>query len=347
MASISIILPVYNGEKYLENILSKILNQSFQDFELLIINDGSVDNSLKICQKFSEKDNRIVVIDQKNSGICKSRNAGIECATGKYLVFVDQDDDISLNMLKCFFESAETNNADMVIGSKIINYMYLFSNGSTKCKTQNYIYDNTTVCDKVEIFNMLTNVNNEMKLMHIWNCFYRKEIIIDNDIRFDEFFKYGHEDTMFNFEYSMACNRINMISDVVYYYYRRQGVSTSTKFNDKYYEDYAYFVMKIKNKRQIRGIEESISNNLFSFFFRFGLNVYYHYLLLGKLTFDDKKALLNSIFSNCKGFQVREPDFSKSVKSKLYCRFLYTLYYLLQNKRDNLAVRIIGLSRFK
>ena len=98
MCLISIIVPVYNVEKYLERCLDSILSQTFSDFELILVNDGSTDHSLEICRSYAEKDERILLIDQENRGLSAARNAGIAVAKGEYLGFVDSDDYIAQNM---------------------------------------------------------------------------------------------------------------------------------------------------------------------------------------------------------------------------------------------------------
>ena len=92
MPEISVILPVYNTGEILEKTIESILHQTFQDFELIIIDDGSTDNSYQICRKYSVKDKRIRVISQKNSGVCAARNKGIDLSEGKYITFCDHDD---------------------------------------------------------------------------------------------------------------------------------------------------------------------------------------------------------------------------------------------------------------
>ena len=89
---ISIIIPVYNAEKYLKCCLDSILNQSYKNLEIIIINDGSTDNSLKVIEEYKKNDNRIILISQKNQGVSKSRNNGLELATGDYIMFIDPDD---------------------------------------------------------------------------------------------------------------------------------------------------------------------------------------------------------------------------------------------------------------
>lgn len=96
---VSIIVPVYNAEKYLNKCLDSIVNQTYSNLEIILINDGSTDNSLSICNDYTNKDGRIIVIDKHNTGAADSRNEGLKKATGKYIMFVDSDDFIDLNII--------------------------------------------------------------------------------------------------------------------------------------------------------------------------------------------------------------------------------------------------------
>ncbi len=112
---ISVIIPVYNVEKYLSECLDSIINQTFRDLEIICINDGSTDNSISILNIYAKKDNRIIVIDKKNSGVSSARNDGISLSRGEYLFFIDSDDYIDLDFLEKFYKNAKDNNSDLVV----------------------------------------------------------------------------------------------------------------------------------------------------------------------------------------------------------------------------------------
>lgn len=117
--SISVIVPVYNCEKYLEKCINSILSQSFEDFELILINDGSTDSSLEICKKYSYLDNRIVLINQKNMGVSNTRKKGITLAKGNYICFIDSDDYIDKDSLKILFKNINESSVDIVCCNSI------------------------------------------------------------------------------------------------------------------------------------------------------------------------------------------------------------------------------------
>ena len=115
MPKISVIVPVYNTEKYIGRCIESILNQSYKELEVIVINDGSSDGSAEIIRKYAENDSRIIFIDNKNYGVSESRNIGIRNAKGEYIQFVDSDDFIDENMLKDTLKLLEEHNVDMVI----------------------------------------------------------------------------------------------------------------------------------------------------------------------------------------------------------------------------------------
>ena len=116
MVKVSIIVPVYNVENYIERCLKSLVNQTLKDIEILIINDGTPDNSIEICEKYAKNDNRIKIFNKENEGLGLTRNYGIERATGEYIAFVDSDDYVTLDMCENLYNAAIENNADIVYG---------------------------------------------------------------------------------------------------------------------------------------------------------------------------------------------------------------------------------------
>ena len=113
MSKISIIVPVYNVESYLSNCIDSILNQTFKDFELILVNDGSTDKSLEICKHYKNMDDRIFIIDKKNGGLSSARNAGLDIIKGEYIGFVDSDDYIHPQMYELLYKQIIENEADI------------------------------------------------------------------------------------------------------------------------------------------------------------------------------------------------------------------------------------------
>ncbi len=118
LVKISVIIPIYNSEKYLSECLESIINQTFKDIEIICINDGSKDNSLNILNEYLKKDNRIIIVNQKNSGVSSARNKGIRLSTGDFISFIDSDDYLDLNVYEKCVQRIIRDNSDIIIFEK-------------------------------------------------------------------------------------------------------------------------------------------------------------------------------------------------------------------------------------
>lgn len=177
MNKISIIIPVYNASQYLAECLDSILAQSFQDIEIICINDGSTDDSLHILKYYQRKDSRIIVVDQDNKGVSSARNAGINLASGKYLYFLDGDDLLATNSLSFIVESDRFGNSEIILGG----FSYLFNNGSSlhvRNKSQFYFNE---MKEKLLVDYVTWNLKIIMGSFMV-----QSELIKKNNIRFNE-----------------------------------------------------------------------------------------------------------------------------------------------------------------
>ena len=194
---LSIIIPVYNAEQYLENTINCILSQTFSDFELILIDDGSRDKSGLISNQWAAKDSRIVVIHQKNTGIGGARNSGLLYASGEYVGFVDNDDIIHQQMYEVMVGISERENADIVMSfEKKVPENYIAEN---ECLDVNSVQ--ITKCDCGSIYqNMFSNSDVDGPYMAVWNKVYRRSIL--EGVRFPVF---GAEDVAFNSRAFLHC----------------------------------------------------------------------------------------------------------------------------------------------
>ena len=220
---ISVIVPVYNVEKYLERCIDSILRQTYSDLEILLIDDGSSDNSGKICDKYVKKDNRIKVIHKKNGGISDVRNVGIENAKGDYIGFVDSDDYIADDMFETLYKLSNENNADISIVS-----FYEMYNG----KLIGVRDDKTlTKMNKQEALKELlidTNIQSYM-----WNKLFKKELF--DNLRFP--LGKNFEDIATVLLIFERANKVVLLQDPKYYYLRRDDSIVGHRTN-KTYLDY-------------------------------------------------------------------------------------------------------------
>lgn len=218
MVNLSIIVPVYNVEKYIKECIDSILNQSFQDFELILVNDGSTDSSGKICNEYSKKDDRIEVIHKDNGGLSSARNAGIEKAKGLYIGFVDSDDWIHENMYSHMIDYANIQNADIVV----CNIMSMRKNGNEIPYT-NIKYDISFTREEAmsELF------KNEIILFSACNKIFRREIF--DGLRYKEGIIL--EDMDLSYKLFNKANKVYYIHNPYYHYRYNDASILRSKFN--------------------------------------------------------------------------------------------------------------------
>lgn len=222
---ISIIIPIYNAEKFLHRCIDGVLEQTYTDFELILVDDGSIDESLNICNKFAEYDNRIKVITKKNEGQGIARNVGISNSTSKYITFIDSDDFIGKNYLLYLINEILDNDIDMVIGGyNKVNYSecIVYSEKYTK-----QILGSTEVGRKM--LGSLPDSDDGIKST-VWNTLYKADIIKNNKIKFLSERKIFSEDTFFNIEYLKNVNLVRLIDSVEYNYFMNEN-STTMKYD--------------------------------------------------------------------------------------------------------------------
>lgn len=194
----SVIVPIYNREKSIKKCVDSILRQSEKNFELILVDDGSTDNTFEICEKYKEIDQRIVVIHKDNGGVSSARNVGIDVAKGKYIVFVDSDDYVDEDYLKILNHC----NSDFVISGVIFE----------KTKEKMIINDNTINIDDNRIIGYLKDFYSLIPYAKK----YDKNIIDKYNIRFNNLLKYG-EDTLFCAEYIKRCKTVSYINKFTYH----------------------------------------------------------------------------------------------------------------------------------
>lgn len=222
MSTVSIIVPVYNGEKVLRRCVDSILAQDYRDIEVLLIDDGSKDNSYAIMSEYAEKDPRIVAIHKENGGVSSTRNLGLEKATGKYIQFIDCDDWLPFDATKLLLRSMTENKADLVVGDF---YRVVDDNVSKKGS----IADGGLISRKEYAENMLLTPA-DFYYGVIWNKLYKKEIIDEYKVRMDNRISFC-EDMIFNLEYLLHVNDIYVLKAPIYYYVKTEGSLVAQNFN--------------------------------------------------------------------------------------------------------------------
>ena len=219
--TVSIIVPVYNAESALNNCVDSILRQSYNNIEVILINDGSTDNSGMICNDYAISDRRIKVMHQLNAGPSRARNAGIKAAVGDYIQFVDADDFLERNMTRTLVESIEEGLQLVICGYQSID--------REQNQMKKYIPPNKGIYQNNDFMQYFGQLYKSIILPSLWNKLYRTTMINEFNIHFIENLSLG-EDLLFNLDYLTVCNKINVIPSQLYNYVVDNDQSLSKAF---------------------------------------------------------------------------------------------------------------------
>lgn len=218
MIVISVIVPVYKVEKYLERCITSILNQTFNDFELILIDDGSPDLCGRICDKWAQLDNRIKVIHKNNGGLSSARNAGLDIASAEYVIFVDSDDWIPEDALEYLYTFITRTNADFVIAGNKREVKYQSEYQS--CFTE-------SVINQKDFLTKFFKIKSQENVQYAWAKLYRR--VLFEDIRYP--LGVIDEDVPVTFEIALKAKKIGYSTKIVYYYFINPESITEEKFS--------------------------------------------------------------------------------------------------------------------
>ena len=235
---VSIIVPIYNVERYLEACIESILSQTYQDFELILIDDGSPDQCGEMCDKYAAQDSRIKVIHKENQGLGMARNTGLDYATGEFVCFVDSDDWLVPNAVECWIGAQKKYNADIVMcnyqkrnNEKEVLYRYEIRN--RECCYQGKEIEQEIFWPMIGQESM---VREDFTInMCVWTNLYRRGLIENEQIRFLSEREYLSEDICFNLQYLPSCKVAVMIPESLYYY-RYNPTSLTSKYKGDEYQ---------------------------------------------------------------------------------------------------------------
>jgi glycosyltransferase involved in cell wall biosynthesis len=219
----SVIIPVYNSQKYLNECLNSVINQTYRNLEIILVNDGSKDNSLNIIQKFAKEDGRIIIANQKNTGVSAARNLGLAMASGTYVMFIDSDDYLIDDKAIEKICVAVEKNCDVIM------FNILYEN-----KTTTYPLLEKSYKDKRELDNFIFRMVKDEHINSPCNKVYSRKILNEHNIQFDNNVKIG-EDLLFNIGYFKHCKSVYYLNNTLYFYRTSNtGSATSAYLNNKY-----------------------------------------------------------------------------------------------------------------
>ena len=327
---ISVIIPIFNAEKYLENCLKSIIIQSFKEIEIICVNDGSTDNSLEILKRLQLEDKRIIIIDKKNGGSSSARNAALKIARGEYCLNIDSDDWIEQDYFKNMYKRAKKDNLDIVISDIIFDFK----------NKKNYILKDLKIEDK-KIINGKEYIKvffKENTYGYSWNKLIKRELYIKNNFWYDEEI-FLMEDLEILMMLSYYAKRIGKLNKAYYHYIQGENNGSNevkiarvedifictNKLIEFYYKHKEFKIMNlIKQFKYIELLVKILENN------------YY-----------EKKEYKEFILKFIKDLK-QEKDFQfikKLLKSKYRRIFLVKLFNILRKIDTKLGIFIINSAR--
>ncbi|WP_439431965.1 glycosyltransferase [Segatella copri] len=232
---ISIIVPIYNVEKYLNRCMDSLLNQTLEDIEIIMVDDGSPDNCPQMCNEYAKKDRRVKVLHKENAGLGYARNSGLEIAEGEYVAFVDSDDYVDLNMYEKLYNTAKDNNNDAVF----CGFKKEFSpNRFIECKEcDSYTEYTSERMNELLLDFIAAPPHCKSEYIHdmsVWHSVYKRSVITDNEIMFISERDYASEDIPFQIDFLKCCNSVGFIPDVFYVYCFNGGSLTKSFKPEKF-----------------------------------------------------------------------------------------------------------------
>ncbi|MBQ8795843.1 MAG: glycosyltransferase family 2 protein [Clostridia bacterium] len=282
---VSIIVPVYNAEKTLERCVRSLIEQTYSNIEIILVNDGSKDDSLLICRQFEKNDNRVIVVDKPNGGVSSARNAGLDIANGEFVMFCDSDDWVEKKWCEILVNSFESDYMVMcgfyTEGKQ--NVLPYETKANTTCKT----YEKTD-------FSLLYLLGFNVP----WNKIYDRMVIEKNLLRFDERFNNG-EDYLFNLKYlSRIEKKIIFLDKCLYHYvWSNAGSLSSSNNSNKFEHDRLLYT---ETNDTVSNITNNISTNYYDVFFSLF------------------EKSITSVLSSNLSFFLKKKELHKILKSKEY-----------------------------
>lgn len=250
---ISIIVPLYNTEKYIIQCLQSIADQTYANFECIIVNDGSTDNGPTLVNRFIQDDSRFIMISKKNGGVSSTRNCGIENAKGKYIIFVDADDWIDKFTLEKFHGIAEKYNPDVIVCDYYCDSTSIQeSRKAIMCEEgffENDSYEREFLCTMIGPHgNQLKHPERSDRLTSVWAKMYRTSIIKDNKIVYIDLDLVPSECQLFNIDFMIYAINAYYIGEPLYHYRRNTSKSLTKKYRPKLKEAWNYYLKLVFEK---------------------------------------------------------------------------------------------------
>ena len=334
---VSVIVPIYNVEKYVGKCIESIINQTLKEIEIILVNDGSTDKSGIIAEEYEKLDKRIKVINQDNAGQGQARNVGINVSKGEYIGFIDSDDWIDVNMYECLYKSIIKNNADIGVCSR-------------RGYDENGSIAHTKLVEDNEIFDIDKNIGDYV-VKHLFyphtvsacNKLYKSDLIKKNNISFKSVEEVGSEDALFNYCVLLNTKKVVTVKDVFYNGLEREG-STTRRYKEESMKRTANLIREIykySEKENKEEIAKEIAPILLLFFQQWNYNYIKTYgsgFIENNIKKEHKKLSKEKYFKYAEKSLIFNRKFNKylemmgySLKGRGFIKFYMLLSYLNLN----------------
>lgn len=322
MVKLSIIIPVYNVEKYIKRCVESIYAQNYKDIEVILIDDGSSDNSGKICDELASVDDRLKVVHKKNGGCSAARNLGISMATGKYICFVDSDDEWFPDMLNTLLEKNDSDYDMIIYGAKTVTVKGEIL-GYERSRKEKYYKGRSEV---KEFLQDLSPDDKSWGLNYIWNRLYKTDVIKENNILFNTKLNLG-EDFVFNCEIMKYISSVYVSDELLYCYYKYFQNQLTMRFRE--------------NELERRDIMFEVHKNLYRYYEIYDQYKKNCYIEEGVLT---HYSIMKTTYADCKlGLRDTVKYIDGFLKSEHYIALVEYLNY----KKDAVNIIMKCLYRLK
>ncbi len=325
--AISVIVPVYNREKKLSKCVESILSQSFENFELILVDDGSTDASLEVCNRYAERDDRVKVMHKSNGGVSSARNVGLCSLRGEYITFIDSDDYIESDFFQYAYSKSKEYNADIFATRSFIE---TWNNNVVTNRT----YDEYSegLCDvKGALEDWAVQGCRSGSWLVVWGKLYKANIIIDNSLGFDTSMKWG-EDTCFNLDVLSKSKKIYCSKECFYHYVKEDKESLTSGLNKDGYDIQFKILESRKKIMNMFGCSSKSMSELVRYFFDCVFDTMCAYQKYYKqVTSKERYALIRKIANNedIRKMKAKNMKWSKKIILILLRLKLYNFTWLV------------------
>lgn len=337
MIKVSIIVPVYNVEKYIDRCMKSLMNQTLHEIEIILVDDGSPDSCPQMCDEYAKQDTRVKVIHKENAGLGYARNSGLEIATGEYVAFVDSDDYVDTQMFELLYNEASKNSLDIIYcGYNNILNGAIVGGKSEEVKYKEYKNEQCQEVLKGMLGNSKGNKNIVKYEMSVWHGIYKMDVIQSNHICFCSEREFCSEDIIFHIDIICHCKKIAFIPNRLYNYCLNPTSLTKSFRNDRIERHKILFDEIIRRiKENNYDFPDNVADNLFLLKIRYDLTIInqYNLSLASKYKYINeavnKKIVIDLLrFIDLGSFPLRYRVFFMLVKYR--CSSLLTLLILLK-----------------